>query len=108
MTIINTHKITETVSRLIREANFSIPGDVMAALKRAVLMEESQLGRDVLEQSIKNLEMAQEEKSPMCQDTGLTVVFVEIGQEVSLEGGDIYQAIQEGVRTGSKEGLVRE
>ncbi|MBI3991039.1 MAG: fumarate hydratase [Candidatus Omnitrophica bacterium] len=104
---IETKKITEIVSELIRTANSNISEDILHALRNAVFSEESELGRDILQQIVRNLEMAKEEKSPMCQDTGLTVIFVEIGQDVRFNGGDISEAIQEGVRIGSKEGFLR-
>jgi fumarate hydratase subunit alpha len=99
--------IISTVSRLCIEANYQLGDDVVAALRRASEEEESPLGRQILEQLIRNAEIAREGEIPLCQDTGLTVVFVELGQDVHVFGGSLVEAIQEGVRTGYKEGYLR-
>lgn len=104
---IQTQQITDTVARLCQEANLYLPGDVIEAVKAAVANEPSPVGRDVLQQILKNAEVAAAEKIPLCQDCGLAVVFVELGQDVHVTGGDLYAAINEGVRRGYQEGYLR-
>jgi len=100
-------EIADTVSRLCVEANYYLGEDVMAALRRALEIEESPVGRTILGQLVRNAEIAREEGIPLCQDTGLTVVFVELGQDVHVVGGSLNAAIQEGVRRGYQEGYLR-
>ena len=100
-------KITEEVARLCMEANFELEDDVQNALEKAYKAEESPAGKEVLRQILDNSEIARSEKMPMCQDTGLAVVFVEIGQEVYITGGDFEAAINEGVKNGYTEGYLR-
>ncbi|MGB9734943.1 MAG: fumarate hydratase [bacterium] len=104
---INAKQITEAVSDLCMKANFDIPDDVMSALKKAYQEEVSPQGKDVLKQIIDNDEIAHNEQVPMCQDTGLAVFFVELGQDVHITGGLLNDAINEGVRKGYKEGYLR-
>lgn len=104
---IDVKEITRTVARLSIEANYFLPSDVLASLQRAVETEESDVGKDVLKQLLENASIAEKEGIPICQDCGLTVVFVEVGQDVHLVGGDLYAAINEGVRQGYKEGYLR-
>ena len=82
-------EITETVARLFNEANFYLTDDVLAAIKKAAQDEESPVAREVLEQIIKNAEIAAKEQIPLCQDCGAAVVFVELGQDVHVTGGDL-------------------
>jgi fumarate hydratase subunit alpha len=98
--------ITEAISRLCQEANFVLSEDVLAALKQAQKTEESPLGGEVLSQLIENARIAKEEQIPLCQDCGIAVVFLEIGQEVHITG-DLRAAIEEGVRQGYAEGYLR-
>lgn len=99
--------ITETVARLCQEANSELGSDVLAALKKARDTEKSPLGKETLSQIIENALVAKEEKLPLCQDCGTAVVFLEIGQDLRIVGGDINKAIGEGVRKGYKEGYLR-
>lgn len=104
---INAKQITDVVSDLCMKANFDIPEDVMNVLKKAYQEEVSPQGKDVLKQIIDNDEIAHNEQVPMCQDTGLAVFFVELGQDVHITGGLLNDAINEGVRKGYKEGYLR-
>jgi fumarate hydratase subunit alpha len=104
---IDYQKITETVSSLFQEACVSLPEDVLLAIKRAREREESPVARDVLDRIIENAGIASEENIPLCQDTGTALVVLELGQEVQITGGDLYQAINEGVRQGYEKGYLR-
>jgi fumarate hydratase subunit alpha len=104
---INVNRITKEVARLCRDANYSLPEDVVDALNRALKTEKSPLGRQALEQIIKNARLAQSEQLAICQDCGTTVVFLEIGQDVHIMGGSLYEAVNEGVRRGYREGYLR-
>jgi len=104
---IESTKITETVARLCQEANFDLGEDVLDALKRARDNEESPLGRQVLEQILANANIAHEERIPICQDCGTAVIFLEVGQDAHIVGGDLYAAVEEGVRQGYKQGYLR-
>jgi len=99
--------ITETVKSLCMEANFDLSQDVMDAIKRAQAVEESPAGVEILEQLQENASIARRERVAICQDTGIAVVFVELGQDVHLVGGDLNSAINEGVRRGYQEGYLR-
>jgi len=99
--------ITETVARLSKEANYYLGEDVVAALKKAREQEESPAGRQILDQLLENAGIAAKEQMPLCQDCGLAVVFVEMGQDAHITGGDLVQAINEGVRKGYAEGYLR-
>jgi fumarate hydratase subunit alpha len=99
--------ITETVARLSKEANFYLGEDVIAALKKARQQEESPAGRQILDQLLENAGIAAKEQMPLCQDCGLAVVFVEMGQDAHITGGDLVQAINDGVRKGYAEGYLR-
>ena len=98
--------ITQAVARLCQEANFVLGEDVLAALKQALKTEQSPLGREVLSRLIENARIAQKEQLPLCQDCGTAVVFLEIGQEVHISG-DLYAAVEEGVRQGYTQGYLR-
>jgi fumarate hydratase subunit alpha len=104
---IKASEITKVVSTLCQEANFGLGEDVLAALKKALKTEESPLGREVLSQLIQNAGVARDERVALCQDCGTAVVFLEIGQEVHISGGNLYAAIEEGVRRGYNEGYLR-
>jgi fumarate hydratase subunit alpha len=100
-------EITKTVSTLCQEANFGLGEDVLTALKQALKTEESPLGREVLTQLIENAKVAGDERVALCQDCGTAVVFLEIGQDVHISGGDLYASVEEGVRLGYNEGYLR-
>jgi fumarate hydratase subunit alpha len=89
------------------DANYFLGEDILQKLRECLELEESPLGKNVLGQLIENAGIACEEKVPMCQDTGYTVVFAEIGQDVHLTGGDFIEAVQQGVRQGTREGFLR-
>jgi fumarate hydratase subunit alpha len=99
--------ITQAVARLCQEANFELEEDLLSALKKAQKTEESPLGREVLSQLLENAQIAKEEHLPLCQDCGTAVVFLEIGQEVHIIGGDLNAAVEEGVRRGYSQGYLR-
>ena len=99
--------ITQAVARLCQQANFVLGEDVLSALKQAQQTEESPLGREVLSQLIENARIAKEERLPLCQDCGTAVVFLEIGQDAHITGGDLYPAVEEGVRQGYAQGHLR-
>jgi fumarate hydratase subunit alpha len=99
--------VRESVARLLVEANYVIPSDVLDALKAAIASEPSPLGRQTLEQLVRNYEVAAAERVPVCQDSGVAVVLLEIGQDVHLVGGPLTQAIHEGVRDGTRAGYLR-
>lgn len=100
-------RIVETVARLCQEANYVLADDVVAALKRAREQEESPLGIEALDQILQNARVAAQDRVAMCQDTGVAVVFVELGQQVEVTGGNLEDAVNEGVRRGYSEGLLR-
>ena len=100
-------KITEEVARLSIEANYHLGEDVIQALHKALEIEESPVGRSIIERIIENARIADQGEYPYCQDTGFAVVYVELGQDVKLVGGDLYEAINEGVRKGYMEGYLR-
>src|ERR687895_821297 len=104
---IEARKVTEAVRDLCIEANTRLPEDHLAALRRALGEEESALGREVLERLLENAEVARERCVAFCQDTGYAVFFVELGGEVRVAGGEIGEAIDEGVRRGYEEGYLR-
>lgn len=97
----------DAVARLIVEANYTIPADILDALRVAVAREESPLGRQTLEQLVRNYEVASAERVPVCQDSGVAVVFLEIGQDVHWVGGALTDAIHAGIREGTKAGYLR-
>ena len=99
--------ITETVERLCVEANYVLGDDLVGALKGALKKEESPSGKDVLTQLIENARVSKEGQFPACQDTGFTIVFLEMGQGVEVTGGDLCQAINRGVASGYEKGYLR-
>jgi fumarate hydratase subunit alpha len=104
---IDAKEITRAVKEAAITANFDLGEDMLAAFRRGEQEEESPSGREVFRQLLENAGIAASERIPMCQDCGLAVVFVELGQEVHVTGGDFQQAIQEGVRQGYGEGYLR-
>jgi fumarate hydratase subunit alpha len=104
---IRASRITETVKKLCIDANLYLGEDVLKAFERGEQAEESPVGKEIFQQLKENARIAREEQVAMCQDTGLAVVFVELGQEVHVAGGDFNEAINEGVRQGYKDGFLR-
>lgn len=100
-------QIVTVVAQLCQEANWNLGDDVLTALKNALEREESNVGRVCLADMIKNAEIAMMEKMAICQDTGMAVLFIEYGQEIVIRGGDFQAAIDEGIRQGYVEGLLR-
>lgn len=107
MRTINVSQITETVAQMCKNAAYYLPQDVYEALKAGRETEESPVGCVVLDQIIKNAEIAREEDRPICQDTGATIVFLEVGQDVHFVGGSLEEAINAGVAKGYTEGYLR-
>ena len=107
MRTIEAGAITEAVSNLFKQANYELGDDVLAALKKGRRDEESPLGREVIDTILKNASVAAEEKIPLCQDCGTAVVFLELGQDVHIVGGELYAAVDEGVRRAYQEGYLR-
>lgn len=99
--------VTQAVAELCQQANFVLGEDVLAALKEAQQTEESPLGSEVLSLILENARIAEKERLPLCQDCGMAVVFLEIGQEARIIGGDLYPAVEEGVRQGYTQGYLR-
>lgn len=104
---IHINEIIENVRNLSIEINTTLGEDIVDALKEAAEMEESSIGKEVLGHLLENINIAREESLPICQDTGLAVIFVEMGQDAHIEGGDLREAINEGVRQGYREGYLR-
>jgi fumarate hydratase subunit alpha len=104
---IRASKITEVVKQLCLDANFYLPDDVILAIKQAKEKEESQTGKDAFDMILQNIEVAQNEKLPLCQDTGFAVFFIELGQDVHIVDGNLVDAINQGVRQGYTEGYLR-
>lgn len=107
MRTIHVDEIIENVREMCIEANHFLTEDMSEALDKAVNNEKSPLGKQILDQLKENLKIASEDMIPICQDTGMAVVFVELGQEVQIEGGLLKDAINEGVRRGYTEGFLR-
>ncbi|MFW6052734.1 MAG: fumarate hydratase, partial [Desulfosalsimonas sp.] len=104
---IHTDKIVQAVRDLAIRANTELGEDVLDAIKRAQAEETSPTGREILGRLIENADVARDEKIPICQDTGVAVVFIELGQEVHINGGSLTEAVNEGVRRGYREGYLR-
>ena len=102
-----TDEITENIKEMCIEANHFLSEDMREAFEQSVREEKSPLGSQILGQLEENLKIAGEDMIPICQDTGMAVVFVKIGQEVHIEGGSLSEAIHEGVRRGYTEGFLR-
>jgi len=99
--------LRDTIAKLLPDINFTIPPDVLAALRQAAVREEFDLGRQTLQQLVRNYEVAAEERMPVCQDSGMTVVMLETGQDVHWVGGSLQEAIADGVRAGTRDGYLR-
>ncbi|CUN23290.1 fumarate hydratase [Eubacterium ramulus] len=104
---INVKELTENISEMCIQANHYLSPDMDACMKEAVQTEKSELGRKILNQLQENLEIADKEMIPICQDTGMAVIFMEIGQDVHFVGGDFEEAVNEGVRRGYVDGYLR-
>ncbi len=104
---INAHEITAAVSELCRDSNYHLPADVLEALKKAAKEEQSPAGRRALELIIRNAELAAQEKIAICQDCGVAVVYLELGQDLHITSGDLYTAVNHGVRQGYDTGFLR-
>ena len=104
---IQTTEVTKQIKEMCIEANHFLTKDMDDALKNAVTTEKSTLGKQILNQLQNNLEIAGKDMIPICQDTGMAVIFMEIGQDVHFAGGDLEEAIHEGVRQGYVEGFLR-
>jgi fumarate hydratase subunit alpha len=104
---IKAQEITRTVAQLFQNAGYYLPEDVTDALRRAREAEESPAGREVLDRILENATISTEEQVPLCQDTGVAVVFLELGQEAHIVGGDLYAAVNEGVRQAYADGYLR-
>ena len=104
---VQTEIITETIKKMCIEANYSLSSDMVKAMRKEEEKEESVLGKQILAQLQDNLEIAASDMIPICQDTGMAVVFLEVGQDVHFEGGSFEDAVNEGVRRGYTEGFLR-
>ena len=104
---INVSEVTSTIAKLGMDSCYYLPEAVKAKIRTAAETEESPLGKEILNTLIENFELSQKKAVPLCQDTGLTVVFLEIGQEVHFVGGDLYEAIHAGVSKGYVDGYLR-
>jgi len=105
---LNVTEITKAIAEMYVHANYFLGEDVRACIARCAEKEDAQLARDVFACLEENLQIAAEGVFPICQDTGMACVFLEIGQDVHLTGGDLYEAINEGVRQGCAEGYLRQ
>lgn len=104
---INIKEITTNIKEMCIEANHFLSEDMERAMKQAEKAEQSSLGKQILEQLEENLQIAADDMIPICQDTGMAVIFLEIGQDVHLQGGSLEDAVNEGVRQGYVEGFLR-
>lgn len=104
---IDAAEITRAVRELCMEINYTVPEDLVAAVRRARSSEESSLGRQILDLVLRNAELAAEGEYPYCQDTGSSVVFIDVGQDVHVVGVDLIDAIEEGIRTGYADAYLR-
>lgn len=107
MKTIHVNDVIENIKEMCIEANYYLSPDMREALNQAEEKEESPLGTQILEQLKENLSIAGEKQIPICQDTGMAVVFAAVGQELRVEGGSLTEAIHEGVRRGYTEGYLR-
>lgn len=104
---IDVSRLTEVIARLCMEANEHLPQDVQAAIRQCRACEDWEIAQGVLDNIIENFEIADREEVPICQDTGMACVFLEIGQDVHFVGGDLREAVDEGVRRGYDKGYLR-
>lgn len=104
---VNVEEITKNIKEMCIEANYFLSQDMKTAMKIAAVSEESLVGKKILEQLLENLKIAGDDTIPICQDTGMAVVFLEIGQDVHLQGKNLEEAVNEGIRQGYVEGYLR-
>ena len=104
---ISAKDISKVIEKLCLQANFVLREDILSALKRAYKKEDSQRARAVLDDIIKNAALAFKEKLPLCQDTGFVIIFMELGQEVIISGGDLVTAVNKGISEGYRKGYLR-
>jgi len=104
---IHSKQITEAIKKLSQEANFDLPRDVKNCIKKAKQTEISGTGKNILNQLEKNAQIAESERRPLCQDTGMAVVFVEFGQNIVIEGNTIEKAVNQGIKQGYTKGFLR-
>ncbi len=104
---IDVKEVTEAVKKLCIDSNCILNDDIYNALKENAKAEVSEIGKDILEKLVKNADIAKEKMKPICQDTGMAVIFIEVGQDVHFKGGNLTDAINEGVRQGYKDGYLR-
>lgn len=107
MRTVQTSEITENIREMCIEANHFLSRDMREVFDQAAEKEESPLGRQILEQLKENLQIAGDDSIPICQDTGMAVIFLKIGQEVHFEGGSLAEAVNQGVREGYTDGFLR-
>ncbi|WP_313134989.1 fumarate hydratase [Anaerocolumna sp.] len=107
MRIINTDTITANIKEMCIEANYQLSEDMKCGIHNAYDSERSLLGKQILSQLKENMEIAKTENIPICQDTGMAIVFIKLGQDIHVEGMPLEQAINEGIREGYKEGYLR-
>ncbi len=104
---IDVKEITKTVAKLCIDANLELSDEMQSCIKKAGENEEGQLAKEIFQQLMENMEIAKQDRIPICQDTGMAVFFIEVGQEVHISGGSLTDAINEGVRQGYEEGYLR-
>ncbi|MDP8246647.1 MAG: fumarate hydratase [Candidatus Tritonobacter lacicola] len=104
---VDVRSIEDGVARMCMETNVLAPDDLIKALKKGMAEEEPGTAREIFRVLLENLEVARNENLPICQDTGMTVVFLDVGQDVHLAGGDVSEAVNEGVRRGYRQGYLR-
>ncbi|MBO5488781.1 MAG: fumarate hydratase, partial [Eubacterium sp.] len=107
MRTINTDVITKNIKEMCMQVNVQLSDDVKEALLCSKAKEESPIGKQILNQLEENMDIALESKIPICQDTGMTVVFLKIGQDLHIEGDNLEDAVNEGIRQGYQEGYLR-
>lgn len=107
MRTINTEEITKNIKEMCIEANYKLASDVEDRIRGALKTENSTLGKQILSQLGENLDIAVTDSIPICQDTGMAIIFVKLGQEIHIEGENLEDAINEGIRQGYKEGYLR-
>ncbi len=107
MKSITVEEITAAVRQLCMDVSYDLPADVERALQAGLEREESSFGQYCLTQILQNCQMARESRQAMCQDTGIAVVYLEVGQDVHIVGGSLTDAVNEGVRQGYEDGYLR-
>ena len=100
-------RLTDVIEKLCIEANEHLPEDVKCAIKTCRACEDGEIAKGILDNIIENFDIADNENVPICQDTGMAIVFLNIGQDVHIEGMDLHDAVNEGVRQGYTEGYLR-